>query len=629
MAGLYVVLGQSDHQRIQAAAGRLTFFPQESVEILAEQQLAIAWVSHDPSPLFGPAYHASTGVRVVTTGRIAWDEPDWRRAEGLQQYTGGLSNRLLLDQYLNGGIEAVERHNGSAILLIWDPRQRILHLLTDHFGYHPVFLYRPENDTECVIATFADAMADDAEVHTTPDHCSMAEFLKEWQATPPHTYYNEIKYAGAATHWCWNLATHTCHQRRYWQPFEVEPFPSLQVAVDTLAEALRQAIRVRTLPRLAPIVTYTSGGLDSRLLLFAAADPSAMCGVNLYDAPNRESAVAEQICMAAGVQYRGFARDNDYYPRWMKPGVRISGAMWSLEDNHFLGTRDLLRQLGARTVLSACTADLLFKGVTLDRQHGPIIGRQLPYYRFRAQRSESFLPYSGYQSPPAPVALKSQIDERMAAWFTGTSSHLTSDKDWLQVEDRRVRPTCYVSALSGQIMYRVFPYDAFFADQTIADCYSRTRAQWKLNARLWGLVVRKIGHDSIIDANFGWRPGASVWEKLLVYSRDWCRRRLGLIPQDTTQGLTTQGSWPNLSWYVRHSPTLKSLWDSASQTDRELLTYVWGCDPWQTPLEKWAESPYDFFRLATLLSHWNVRRQDGQKTSNSTLVSKDGVMQAA
>ena len=608
MAGLYVILGHTTHGRIQSAAGRLTFFPEEAVEILVEAPLAIAWVSHDPPALFGPAYHPETGVRVVTAGRVAWDEADWQRAEGLSHITGGLSNRLLLAQYLHGGIAAVERHNGSAVLLIWDPRQQTLHVLTDHFGYQPLFVYRPEDHEACVLATFADAMADDVAVHTTPDQCSMAEFLKEWQATPPHTYYQEIKYAGAATHWCWNLATGSHSQRQYWKPFAAEPFPTLAVAVETLADALGQAIHRRTLTRLGPLASYISGGLDSRLLLFAAADPTVMYGVNLYDIPNRESAIAEQICSAAGVRYQGFARDNDYYPRWMHAGVRMSGAMWSLEDNHFLGTRTLLQQLGARTVLSACTADLLFKGVALDKHHGPLLGKQLAYYCFSPQRAESFLPYPGYQSPPAPAALRPLLEERLAAWFVDTPRHLKTDSDWLQIEDRRVRPTCYASALSVPLMYRIFPYDTLFADRAVANCYSQMQARWKLNAQLWGLVVARMCPATIADANSGWRPGAPLWEKLLLYSRDWCRRRLGHLPQADLQALATQGSWPNLRWYIRHSPTLHALWENARPEDRALLTEVWGRDPWQVPLERWAETPYDFFRLATLLSHWAVRR---------------------
>jgi hypothetical protein len=134
--------------------------------------------------------------------------------------------------------------------------------------------------------------------------------------------------------------------------------------------------------------------------------------------------------------------------------------------------------------------------------------------------------------------------------------------------------------------------------------------------------VRHMCHGPIIDANFGWRPGASVWEKLIVYGRDWCRRRLGLIPKGNSQELTTQGSWPNLSWYVRNSPTLKSIWEAASHDDRELLTHVWGHDPWQVPLEKWADSPYDFFRLTTLLSHWSVRRGEEKKNFSTTQARK-------
>src|SRR5262249_16211579 len=133
-----------------------------------------------------------------------WEENAWKRAEQLQQFEGGLSNRLLLERYLDGGPEALNRHNGPAALIVWDPRERIVHLWTDHFGYHPVFLYRPENIDNAVIATFPDAIADDPAVSVSRDPIASVEFLSAWRVTPPHTYYREIKYAGAAMHCVWN-----------------------------------------------------------------------------------------------------------------------------------------------------------------------------------------------------------------------------------------------------------------------------------------------------------------------------------------------------------------------------------------------------------------------------------------
>jgi hypothetical protein len=238
MSGFYITLGHSSPSRIQAAAQRLCCSDRDAVETIIEPDCAIAWVSQDPIPLFAPAHHPATGVRVITAGRVAWEESAWQYAEHLTEYTGGLSNRLLLDQYLKKGIAGVDRHNGAAIVIIYDPRDRQLHLLTDHFGFYPAFLYRPHTINNCVIASFPDAIADDPQVTTTPDQVSMAEFLCEWKTTPPHTYYQEIKYAGAATHWTWNLADETCRSRTYWQPFQTELFPNLDTAVEHPTQAV-------------------------------------------------------------------------------------------------------------------------------------------------------------------------------------------------------------------------------------------------------------------------------------------------------------------------------------------------------------------------------------------------------
>jgi asparagine synthase (glutamine-hydrolysing) len=99
-------------------------------------------VGHDDPLLFGPASDPATGIRVLSSGRPACDEPDWRRAEGLP-FDGGLANRLLVEKYLQGGAEVLGGLNGSCAVVVWDPRSRVH--LTDHFGYRPVFLCQPES----------------------------------------------------------------------------------------------------------------------------------------------------------------------------------------------------------------------------------------------------------------------------------------------------------------------------------------------------------------------------------------------------------------------------------------------------------------------------------------------------
>jgi hypothetical protein len=622
MAGLYITFGNSNSQRIQQAAQRLTCLANESVETIVQDDLAIAWVSHDSPKFFAPAYDPGTGVRVITAGRVAWTQTEWNRAKSLKQYQGGLSCRLLLDRYLENGISAIERHNGSAIVVIWDPRDRSLHVLTDHFGFYPLFTYSSNCIKSCVISTFPDAIAEDPDVRVTTDYVSMAEFLREWKITPPHTYYSEIKYAGAATHHTWNLASATYHQRLYWQPFQDDFYPNLKTAIDELTAAVQHAIQIRTLPHLGPITTYISGGMDSRVIPFAAHDASIMYGVNLYDVPNREVAIAQQICTAAGIPYIGYQREADYYPKWMRQGVEISGAMWSAEDNHFLGNLSTLQQLQTQTVLAAFPVDDLFKGSYLEQRYVRLLGRNLPFFQFEHTPVKGFLMEDAPR--PAPPEFAQAMNLRLDEWFGDLPKKLVTDRDRLLLEDRRVRPACYLAASSDPMMFRITPYDIFLGDRAIADCYSRMRPQWKINATVWHQVVARLCGTEIVDATRNWRPGASNTEKLAVFARDWLKRRQQTSPSDK---LETEGSWSNLGWYARHSQRVREIWESVSPYDRELITILWGSDPWEIPLEDWAtpakltakglvhqHSPYGLFRILTLLNRWSIQREIKQKT---------------
>ncbi len=141
--------------------------------------------------------------------------------------------------------------------------------------------------------------------------------------------------------------------------------------------------------------------------------------------------------------------------------VRWSGAMWSAEDNHYLGVHDVVQQIGADLVMTACTTDWVFKGYGLEKTYRKFLGRNLPIKQFIDQRVDGFLP--NYPLP-APAQYADAINDRMNNWFQGTPTILETDRDRLLVEDRRIRPTCYTVSVSGQIMYRTYPYDSFLAD---------------------------------------------------------------------------------------------------------------------------------------------------------------------
>jgi hypothetical protein len=604
MAGLYVTLGPATPARLDAVAARMRHGSEREEQFVGP--ISYVWLGYDALDRYGPAHDPATGVRVVTGGRLCWPMARWQAAERLP-YTGGLANRVLLDEFLREGPDGITPYNGAAVVVIWDPRQQTVHVWTDQLGYHPAFVHRPGPHAADVFTTFPDALRADPAVSLRPDYVSMAEFLRAWRVTPPHTYYEGVRHAGAASHLEWGLASGQFHHKEYWRPFERDFFATQAEAGEALAAALQQAVRERTAVAERPVF-FVSGGADSRVMLYGAADPTRICGINLYEQPTAESQISQALCERCGAKYIGFGRDGDYYPRMLRENVRWSGAMWSTEDNHYLGVHHLIDELQADLVMTACTTDWVFKGYGLEKRHRRLFGKNLPIKQLDADRVHGFLPNV---PTAAPADYRDTVTARMDNWFRGMPTELKSDLDHLRVEDRRIRPACYTVSVSGQIMYRTFPYDTFLADSRVAECYGRIPAAWKVNGRIWGLAAGRVCAKAIdiVDANFGWSVNAGIPQRLASFARGWVERRLPRS-QGPEQAAVANGhppctaSWPEYGWYAQHSPTLQQFWETTPAAHRDLLQSLAGEDPWSRPLSAWAVDPNRLFRMLTLLAHW-------------------------
>jgi hypothetical protein len=606
MAGLYIILSKADSNRLNRVASYLRH-SNESQEICGDDFFSFVWLAFDCRDRYSPAFDSQSGVRVVSAGQLVFPGELWQRAQRLP-FAGGLANRLVLEKYLEGGEAAITPFNGAACVAIWDPRVAKLHLWTDQFGYHPVYQYQGSPDCiPTVLTTFPDALKADPLVNCELDVVSLAEFLRAWRVTPPHTYYKNLSHVGAATHLECELKSGKQHKRTYWKPFIQDFYKSLDDAAEDLSSALKSAVAERT-SIAKKACFFVSGGSDSRVMLFGADDPSKIVSINIYETePTYESKTAEALCKRAGSQFIGQSRDNDYYPRMLAENVRWSGAMWSAEDSHYLGFKSVVDKLDVDLVMTACTTDWIFKGYGLEKTWKKLFGRYLPLKEFLPERQDCFLPN---MARPAPPALKEEIENRFEAWFTGCPKKLKSDIDYLQVEDRRIRPSCYTVSVSGQMMYRVFPYNTFLADSRVAQCYGKIPAWMKLNGQVWGKAAALVckGAVDIVDSNFGWSVNANAFEKLVAFSRGWIGRRIARLrpkPQSTCTGgnhPACYASWPEYGWYATHSPTVEKLWNAVDESNKSLLATAWGSDPWQVERQQWALTPLDFFRLLTAVS---------------------------
>ena len=590
-----------NQQRLKSVADELLYGKKQA--LTRTGPVGWVWVDDDPER-FGPASDEETGITVVSSGRLVWPAQEWSRASDLP-YRGGLANRLILERFLLRSSEGVTPYNGAACIVIDDPRDGTLHVWTDQFGYHPCFLYREDRVDQCIVTTFPDVLLADSSVQLTHELTSMAEFMRAWRVTPPHTYFTEVKHVGAATHISIDRRANRLFRNVYWQPFEDPFYPNIHAAAEELAVSVRTAIQERTAIAERPMV-FVSGGSDSRVLLFSAADRNKVTAVNLFERAADETRIAEALCASAGCRFLAYQRDNDFYPRNLSDTVRWSGAMWSTEDSHYRGFAEQLDRISPDLVMTACTTDWLFKGYGLEKRNISVLGKNLPILGYTNERVDGFLP--NVPSAP-PQRFRKAIEQRLSRWFAGCPAVLSTPHDRLLVEDRRIRPTAYTVSVSGSIMYRNFPYDTFLADSRIAACYGRIHPDWKLNREVWGRAVARICGSSpaIVDANYGWRVNASIVEKLAVFGIRWVARRLGSHSRKQSADDSrppSSGSWPELGWYTLHSPTLRRIWDSVSREERARFAEICLVDPWSKPLEDWSIDGQYLFRLLTLLSHW-------------------------
>jgi hypothetical protein len=605
MSLFYTLSGISNHV-LENVARELQFGASET--IIQNGASGFVWNDWD-AERFSPAKDPITGTQVIISGRLALSREQWRHAKSLP-YSGGLASRIILERYLSSGVAAVAPFNGAAVVIVEDKQKQKVTIWTDQFGYHPCFIYESANPLNRIITTFPDLILCDPSADHSPDLLSMAEFLRGWRTTPPHTYYSAVKHAGAATRTCIDLNTGEMKFEEYWKPFETDFYPSVDVAAEELAANVEIAIKERTDFSERPIF-MVSGGADSRALLFSTEQRSKVTGVNLYERFADETKISESLCKAAGSNFVAFQRDKDFYPENLADITKWSGAMWSAEDSHYLGFAKKIEYLNPDLLMTACTTDWLFKGYGLEKKHRRFLGKNLPFYRLDSARKEGFLPNV---PSPAPDNLEAALKGRLENWFAGRPSKLKTQRDYLLVEDRRVRPTCYAVSVSGQIMTRTYPYDTFLADSRIADCYSRITADWKINGEVWGKAVALICADAenIVDSNYGWRVDANMREKTTRFAIGWLQRktaRTEIKKNQEDDRAPSNGSWPDCGWYAKHSPTLADLWENAPAPHRELIREISGEDPWDRPLSHWQKDGHRLMRISTLLAHWKQCEQ--------------------
>jgi len=503
-------------------------------------------------PTIWAPYKSRDGIIVAIAGRVCLDESQWMVGEAMPG-DGGLASKALCAIYRQQGLAGLERLGGNYFLFVYDPNSSQCHLITDPAGVFPVYYLDVAGPP--VFASHPDVLAAVTGEQRNLDEVSLTEFLLTSTVTPPYTYYNRIRaleFGTTATVQITPDGPMIVERRRYFEMMLVGSCSADEAELaEELAVALRNAVLRRTLPRLGRTAVALSGGLDSRVILACVENREETFAFCCYDRPNREFRSAKAIAEAMGVPFKAWQRPFEYYGENAELGVRISGGMGTIANNHFLGIVDRLREEGTRNLLTGCYCDYLFKGLPLNRSVHWLTGREwLAPYRHQFY-------FTHHQRP---TAYRKQIEERWESRVPSQFQAQRSDADIFQVEARRTFPLCYEGDNQQRVVpQRVTGWCPPIVDRGVLEVYRKIPWRFKLNRSIFLAVARRLCPASVLripDANTGAPLDASLLRECL--STKWLRFRSKL--RVGKHSISSDGSWPDWYYYVRHSAKLRELW---------------------------------------------------------------------
>ena len=171
---------------------------------------------------------------------------------------------VLLNSYLEWGVEMVERIKGQFSFAIWDSVQNRLLLARDHFGLKPLYFSRVGHGL--VFASEIKAILGmPGTSDFSLDEREIPNYLQHRYVPNPNTFFSGVSKLRPGHYATWNLEE-GLKEVEYFQPFElrkgVVQVESRDEIVKKFSEHLERSVRMRMVSDV-PFGAFLSGGVDS------------------------------------------------------------------------------------------------------------------------------------------------------------------------------------------------------------------------------------------------------------------------------------------------------------------------------------------------------------------------------
>lgn len=249
----------------------------------------------------------------------------------------GAINRVVRREGLDS--PALEARHPALIVLVEGVRspQVVVSIRTDPVGGLP--LYRASVGRGFVLATSPDFVA--AGSAQRLDRLSAVELVSRGTVSFPHTLYRGViemapsaVYRVARTGWRWKSS----QQDLNWGASDPTAPDDRARRFTIFLEGQVAAVAKASADR--PLTVGLSAGRDSRALLatLVRAAPGRARTFTGVPAPNRESQIAEEVALRAGVEHTSISwRGDDVLARFLTPAALAMGSHHRWRDAHYFG----------------------------------------------------------------------------------------------------------------------------------------------------------------------------------------------------------------------------------------------------------------------------------------------------
>lgn len=578
------------------AAKLIQFFPDMRIWNYENEFFSVDLSRVDDWNIWGPYHSHNKAILVVLVGRIALDTNEWEDAKKIEG-EGGLACKAIFRRYKEQEVDGLKNLNGNFVVLVFDLNKRKFYVVTDRCGVFPCFIGMPSSE-KIVLSSHADALACVLNGTRELDMVSLAEFLITGKVSFPHSYYKKIKGLDCGAIYMIDLGENNAKcllKSKYFTfNYSLDHGLSENELAEELGVAYRNAMRRRTLSILGQTAISLSGGLDSRAFLCSVEDKSSIKAFCFYDTENSEYNIAREIADVAGVSFIPLRREFDFYANNAEMGVRISGGMGSLCNNHYLGFRDTLRSYGLTNLLAGFYCDYLFKGIVLNKRRNKLLRTEF-LSRFSY---EHYQPIIGLDTD-----YSEQVLNRLDTVFPESVKKDGTDIGHLRIEQKRLFPLYYEPDNAETLIpQRTMPWYLPVVDNDVVDVYLKIPPKYKLNVSMYSkMVKRQCGKafSKIPNSNTGAEVGANSLSLIVhEYKRIISDRTRKMF----SRSIGTDGSWPDWGFYMRRSDNVRALWlENKGPIVDEMFEALIGRTSYRNICEDYTNaSEKYFFRLLTL-----------------------------